>query len=258
MKMNPLASMLALVIGLSLWITNCADPLEVGAELLAEDQANVGFTDTFTLQAHTIKGDSVRAYYPSSTGGAVLNFLFGRMVDPLFGTTSTGFYMEPLLWRDVVGSNIEFFTRQGLILDSIILVLPLDSTGYYGRIDGSFGIDVFELTEPILVDANENGALEFYSNLDFDVNPVPPGIYILYAQLQRYGIGGGIRRSFLPRQHPNQNPAYPHSFGSRFRGTLPSARYRCLSIRQYAAGIFQRALHTTHRGDRRHAGATVE
>lgn len=160
---------------LSLILTNCTDPLEVGANLLDEDRAQVGFTDTLKLKARTEVGDSVSAFSPGS--GAISTFLFGRTENNYFGITEAGFYLEPLLLRDLGGNPVEFvstFDPANVILDSVVLVLPLDSTGIYGDVDGQFGVEVYEVTEAINpVEFNEDGDVSFFSNVFYDVNPMP-------------------------------------------------------------------------------------
>ena len=76
MKNNFWASVVASCGVLFLFFTSCSDPLNVGAELLDEDLASVGFTDTFQLKFRTEIGDSVRAFSPTSS--SISTFLFGR------------------------------------------------------------------------------------------------------------------------------------------------------------------------------------
>lgn len=157
--------------------TSCTDPLEVGAQLLDEDRANVGFTDTFTLVARTEVHDSVSAFSPGS--GAIATFLFGRTEDPYFGITEAGFYLETLLQRDLGGNVVPFFQEgntQGYTLDSVVLVLPIDSNGIYGNIAGTYDLEVYEVTEPILpIDIEDGAAQSFFSNITYEVNPMPLG-----------------------------------------------------------------------------------
>ena len=167
------ASLIALCTAVLLFISSCTDPLDVGTELLAEDTASVGFTDTLKIQARTLIGDSIRVY---ATDRIILSdFLFGNISDPYFGETKAGIYMQPLLSRDTdAGGNfVEFKFSDQAIIDSIILVLPLDSSGIIGDISGAFGIDVFEVIEQISVEENDDGEQEFYSNSSFETNPTP-------------------------------------------------------------------------------------
>jgi hypothetical protein len=175
MKNSFWAKLLVVCCALSLVLTNCTDPLEVGANLLDEDRARVGFTDTLQLKVRTEIADSVSAFSPGV--GAISTFLFGRTENPYFGITEAGFYLEPLLSRDLGGNPIDFlstFNPNTVILDSIVLVLPLDSAGIYGDVNGQFGIEVYRVTEaiePVVFD--EDGNVSFFSNVFYDTDPMP-------------------------------------------------------------------------------------
>lgn len=170
MKNSLWASLLVVCSALSLMLTNCTDPLEVGADLLAEDRASVGFTDTLKLVARTELADSVPAFSPGV--GAISTFLFGRTESPYFGITECGLYFEPLLLRDLGGNPVEFVTGPTATIDSVVLVLPVDSSGIYGSLSGEFGIEVYEVTE-LMEPTEVDGAFTFYSNVSYAVNPVP-------------------------------------------------------------------------------------
>lgn len=171
MKNSFRTGFLVILSALSLLLVHCTDPLEVGADLLDEDRASVGFTDTVKLVARTEIADSVRAFSPGV--GAISQFLFGRFENPYFGITEAGIYMEPLLLRDLGGTPVDFITDVRMpFIDSVVLVLPIDSSGIYGSLVGEFGVEVFEVTEsmePIDVD----GTASFFSNVEFDINPMP-------------------------------------------------------------------------------------
>ncbi len=152
-------------------LTNCTDPLEVGAELLDEDRASVGFTDTLKLVARTEIADSLPAFSPGV--GAISDFLFGRTESDYFGITEAAVYFEPLLLRDLGGNPVEFPTDPTMaFLDSVVLVLPIDSNGIYGPVNGQFGVEVYEVTEAI-EPTEVDGSSVFFSNVSFAVNPVP-------------------------------------------------------------------------------------
>ncbi len=171
MKNSFRTGLLVVLSALSLLLTNCTDPLEVGADLLNEDRAQVGFTDTVKLVARTEVSDSVRAFFPGV--GAISSFLFGRTENPYFGITQSGLYFEPLLLRDL-GGNILQFLDGGRVpeLDSVVLVLPIDSSGIYGSLVGDFGVEVYEVIES-MEPIDVNGTLSFFSNVEFAINPTP-------------------------------------------------------------------------------------
>ncbi|WP_020538104.1 DUF4270 family protein [Lewinella cohaerens] len=175
MKNSFWTKLLVVCCALSLVLTNCTDPLEVGANLLDEDRAKVGFTDTLKLKVRTEIADSVSAFSPGV--GAISTFLFGRTENPYFGITEAGFYIEPLLSRDLGGNPIDFlstFNPNTVILDSVVLVLPLDSSGIYGDVNGQFGLEVYRVNEaldPVAFD--DDGNVSFFSNIFYDVDPMP-------------------------------------------------------------------------------------
>lgn len=165
-------SSLLLCLGLLLGITNCTDPIIAGAELLSGDRASVGFSDTLSVRSTIITGDSVLA------GAAnLVNYYFGREVDDYFGTTEAGIFIKPRLRRGSTGrfisvpDSINFGT-----VDSFFLALPLDSAGIFGDISGnSYGMDVFQLTEEITGEEQDNGSIFYFSNADYAFNPSPIG-----------------------------------------------------------------------------------
>lgn len=144
-----------------LLVSSCTDPIMVGAALFEEDQASVGFNDTLEVITRTIPGDSVRTYSPL-TSQQLRSYRLGRFQDPVFGTTEASLYLQPLLER----LRPDF---TGAVLDSIVLVLPYDTTGFYGAIDEPFGIEVFRVIE----DMRRNE--EYYSNRTFAAETVPLG-----------------------------------------------------------------------------------
>lgn len=153
-----------LVAGLLLglfFLSSCVDPTIVGSELLEGDQATIDFTDTLTIRATTLKGDSVRTYSPFLSlqlGG----YICGDLTDPVFGRSMASVYAQPRLER----TNLSF---SDIVLDSLVLVLPYDSTGFYGDTSQLFGIEVFELLEDI------PNTEEYFSNQSFANGDVPIG-----------------------------------------------------------------------------------
>lgn len=129
----------------------CSDPTLVGAGLLDEDRAEVGFTDTFTLKGATERTESILAYAPFAALQAD-RFLFGRFQDPVFGLAKSTINMQ-----FVPGTIPEFRDMMGV--DSVVLLLPYTSGGFYGKTEGeTFGMRVTELTEVF------NEDLEYFSD----------------------------------------------------------------------------------------------
>ncbi|GJM33092.1 MAG: hypothetical protein DHS20C18_20930 [Saprospiraceae bacterium] len=144
----------------------CTDPTQVGAELLEEDGIDVGFTDTLTLRSSTLTGDTVRTYTPS-TNSQLLTFLFGDFADPVFGRSTSNIYVQTRLQRASNGLSLVFPDFENAVLDSVVLVLRYDSTGFYGDTDQSFGIEVSEIMDQI------DPAEDYYSNVSFNTDMQP-------------------------------------------------------------------------------------
>jgi hypothetical protein len=138
--MNPVRIVFFLVI---IWgISACNDPTAVGAGLLEEDQATVGFTDTLSVEAYTSIRERVQVYSGFSTG-QISSFLLGNFTDPLFGRVSA--QINAQLYP--ASSNPGFVNGTGI--DSIRLLLPINISRIYGKLDDNFDIEVYQLDDNI-------------------------------------------------------------------------------------------------------------
>ncbi|MBK7869966.1 MAG: DUF4270 domain-containing protein [Saprospiraceae bacterium] len=153
----------AVVMVLTLMVA-CTDPTEIGADLLEGDKAEVGFTDTIGVIATTIKTDSILTYFPVfQASEAFGGYPCGNMDDPIFGTSKAQIYGQVSLSATL--PDLESAAK----VDSIVLVLPYDTSGVYGNTKETYGISVNRLTEDM--DFN----LSYYSNDSFqsdDANPL--------------------------------------------------------------------------------------
>jgi hypothetical protein len=150
---------LLLLAGL-LWISSCQDPISLGADLLDEDRASVGFTDTLQVRARTVMGDPVRTYAPQLIN-QLRSYLFGDFADPVFGRSRSAIYAQvrPERFRPDFSDSV---------LDSIVLVLPYDTNGLYGVLAGTtFGMEVLPLAESM------NRGEEYFSDRAFATDPSP-------------------------------------------------------------------------------------
>ncbi len=151
--------------------SSCSDPTLIGADLLDDIKVDIQFTDTVSMNSLTIPGDSIPTFSPynpfsfnSPFAGQLGSYLFGNFEDPLFGVASSSIYLQPLL-RTV---NTDF---SGATLDSILLILPYDSSGIYGygdeeiNINEEFGIEVLRVIEDIPNDQT------LFSNANFATDP---------------------------------------------------------------------------------------
>ncbi len=153
---------------LALLLPACVEPTGLGADLLRDDQPDVGFTDTLSLEVKTIKLDSVLTYFPvGNAAQAQRSYLFGEMIDPIFGKS------KAQLFAHVIPSSSFASTRNlnTAQLDSIVLVLPYDtiSAAYYGNIQEEFGLAVHRMTQDMNPEQN------YYSNATFQSEAMPLG-----------------------------------------------------------------------------------
>lgn len=132
--MGKLSSVLFLVLVL---FTACSDPSTVGAGLLNDEDLSLAFTDSIAIDVRTIPDDSTR-----SVDKPV--YLLGQLDDPRFGKTNTEVYFTNTIISTQANPNFADAT-----LDSIVLVLPLDTIGRYGDSTAVHNIEVFQLQENI-------------------------------------------------------------------------------------------------------------
>ena len=155
-----LGLLLALVVGL---FSGCSDPALFGSGLLEEDQLGVEATDTVTLHTTTQLGMPV---ITSDTTFVQASYLMGRLDDPYFGVSVSNLYIQPT----IEFSSINF---AGARLDSIVLILPYDSTGLYGLLTAPFGVEVFRV-EQDLPTAN----LRSDATFAYDPNPLGSATFV--------------------------------------------------------------------------------
>ena len=125
--------------------SGCKKTEGVGLDVIAnpDDALNVAFFENFKLSTFSTPIDSLRTKNS-------LTVLLGSMKDPVFGTTSTGFYTQIRL------SNNSITFGDNAVCDSIIL--NLDYAGFYGDSLSTQHISVYEMDEIIEEDTS------YYSN----------------------------------------------------------------------------------------------
>ncbi len=150
-------------------LLSCQDPTTLGTDLLSEDQARVGFSDTVRLVGRSVLSDSVRTY-SDNPANQLRSYPFGRMQEPLLGLAEASIYLQV---------RPEFFKPDfaGAQLDSVVLVLPYDTTGVYGDLDASYGIEVYRMTEQM--DRRQT----YFSSASFATDPSPVGSHTFVPNL---------------------------------------------------------------------------
>jgi len=158
--MNYLRGILVVSILSLLSLMGCNDPTEIGSELFEQDQASVIFTDALTIEARSIREDSVKTFDPD-VFGQLSSFVCGNFMDPVFGPVSADIYAQPRL-STVAPPD----ANNMLVFDSLILALAYDSTNFYGNIDETFSLDVRRITEKL------DNDLIYFSNQSFSSGDV--------------------------------------------------------------------------------------
>lgn len=148
--MNKYTIYLVLVAALSI-VMGCNDPINIGTNI--EDPVDVQFTDTLTLTTKVVTGDTTASY---SLGIDNVTYNLGRLQDPVFGESTSDVYMNIGL------SEIPNF--KDAVLDSMVLSIEYDTTGFYGNSLASYTIELYELEEKIDGDT-------ILSNRTFPVKP---------------------------------------------------------------------------------------
>ncbi len=145
-------NLLFLVVFFVLFSSCSKEPGKIGLVIQPdESQLNVGFTDTTTIYGYSQVIDSIRS--DKLTVNA-----FGSLRDPVFGSTTAGFYTQFI--PSSGGHNF------GVDRNFDSLVLQLYYEGYYGDTNVSLTAHTYEMLESISKDS------VYYSNLQRTLNPV--------------------------------------------------------------------------------------
>lgn len=188
---------LAALGGLALF-AGCVDPITVGSELLEQDRADVGFTDTLKLEGITETADPLLFYNANSSQQPNSNYLFGAIKDDIFGLNRASLYLVPRLQRNSIFQVVRpaFAGRPDVVLDSIVLVLPTDSTAAYGVKDAPYPWKVTALGNRIDAGENHQTDEEFTLNLVTDSQGTfrPNGDSLLVSPLNVTALGDSVSR----------------------------------------------------------------
>jgi len=174
LKSNPfrLFSILAFLVILVFVVSSCKkDPYQVGINLLPpSDTLNVKTSDTASFVAYSVLQDSVR------TDETTLSLL-GSLMDPVYGSTTAGLYMQYRLSAEAP----DFGTNPGL--DSIVLMLPYGTI--YGDTNALQTLKVYEISKDFYYDS------VYYSNQSVETYGIPLANYTFKpARYDTLTIGG--------------------------------------------------------------------
>jgi len=160
----------------ALFYSSCTDPAIVGADLLDEDIAEVGFTDTFAVLTNTAQSDPILTFSPFRDD-QLDAYLFGTMVDPVFGRSSSTINVQFYPYQFGSSVNPTAFEDYTAV-DSVVLLLPYATRGFYGDIIGQqIGMEVTPLDE--LLDVDE----DFFSDRIVATKMDPLTVYNFEASM---------------------------------------------------------------------------
>jgi Domain of unknown function (DUF4270) len=121
----------------------CSEPDALGIEVQpASDVPGVFFTDTVTIEATTIREDTLR----SDESVAAFN-LAGSYTDPVFGMSKASFYTQLRL----PNNNTNFTFGTSPVLDSVVLTLAYSD--YYGDTLSPLTLEVLQLDAAMFYDS---------------------------------------------------------------------------------------------------------
>ncbi len=139
-------------------VSSCRKDSVIGSDLLGNEDLSVDFTDTISVKAMTVRGDSVLTY---RTGTGAQTFMMGTIDEPFFGKTSSDLYVGARQLVDPIFKDA--------VMDSIVLIIKLDTIGNYGSDMESHDIAVNQISEK-MIDLDS-----IYSSEIFDYDMMPLG-----------------------------------------------------------------------------------
>lgn len=138
---------------------SCNEPTILGSDLVEGEQGEIQIIDTFQIKMKTIEGDTVVGFDPDFVNYS--NYLFGDFDDPAFGKSTASLYFRiggPGFYPD-----FDEITRA----DSIVLVLPYDTSAFYGNTKETFSFDLFEISERM------DGTATYSTDTTITTDPMP-------------------------------------------------------------------------------------
>lgn len=155
---------LALIIG-------CSTPEVIGVQLLDDNSIDINFSDIIHPQVATVKDDSIVVF--GSDGLNITNFrrfMLGELNDANFGSARSDIYLT----SGIMSTSLPDFAN--CTVDSLVMVLPLDTLSRFGDTMAMHDISVYRLLEfpsssPIISERKDT----IYSFDSFDHDMVPLG-----------------------------------------------------------------------------------
>jgi len=153
----PFQRALTVLFAVGIFFSACKEPTIDDTALLPEDQLDLNFTDTLTIESSFVEEDTMNV-----TGATLC--LLGSMHDPELGYTNASFYI-PFKLKD----NNLALDDTTVTLDSVVLMMWYFEKSAYGELRVPQTVEVFEMSEA-LVDS-----LDYTSDKTFSTYPNPVG-----------------------------------------------------------------------------------
>ena len=146
---------------------SCSDDTEVGYGVLADEELELAFRDDFDLKLRQLGPSPFSVPFVASNDIPLRRIpsrhSIGTLEDPRFGKFASSFYVRPI--PGFIGPP----EPEGATFDSLLFLLRIDTTTYYGNPNSFFNIDVFEVTEQL------DGLDSSFTNRQYTTNAEPVG-----------------------------------------------------------------------------------
>lgn len=153
-----------LLLGILSILYACNEEITVGSSLLEDGAIDVNYTDTLALTGKVVESNRVIAYRSSSSSTNNL-YLLGQLTDPVFGNSSSELYLSSRL------ENTVFPNFDTLSIDSVIMVLPLDTLGIFGQDNAMHTLSVYQLRDRLNTEDRDT----IYADEQFEIEATELG-----------------------------------------------------------------------------------
>lgn len=141
-------------------ILSCNDPSFVGEDLVEGDRIDYEVTEDFEISMKIVPSDSTLVF---DRFNRLNTNRLGHYEHPYFGTIRAEFAMQ------IVPQVPLLDTAQSIVIDSVVLSLQYNASGFYGDTTVSMTLEVFRLNE--FYDPRN----PYFSNNEYFFNPIPVG-----------------------------------------------------------------------------------
>jgi hypothetical protein len=138
--MNRLISFI-IIFTLGCLIISCNDDVNVGSSLIGDQPIEADFNDQLEITAKTVEPQSRFIGYRNRTDYNRAPYLLGALDDPNFGKTSSTVFVTPRI------DNEDIPDFKISMIDSVVMVIPYDTSGIYGDASAMHHISVYRLQD---------------------------------------------------------------------------------------------------------------